>query len=245
MSAPELLVVIPARFESSRFPGKPLARILGVPMIVRVYDRVAAAVPRAQIMVATDDARIREVCRAERIEVAMTPRGCTTGTDRVFEAVRERDAEIVVNVQGDEPLIAPTDIQRVISAKRAHPDRVANAMCVISDRDDVTSGNVPKVVTRDDGTLVYMSRCPVPFIKNPQATVIYRRQVCIYAFTTAELSAFAAYGGQSPLEQPEDIEILRFLDLGIGVQMVEVEGSSIAVDVPADVARVEALLAAA
>jgi 3-deoxy-manno-octulosonate cytidylyltransferase (CMP-KDO synthetase) len=104
---------------------------------------------------------------------------------------------------------------------------------------------VPKVVTRDDGTLVYMSRCPVPFVKNPEAMVVYRRQVCIYAFTPAELRVFAGNGGQSPLEQPEDIEILRFLDLGIGVQMVEVGGSSVAVDVPGDVARVEAILSAA
>lgn len=242
MSTAGVLAVIPARYESSRFPGKPLARILGVPMIVRVHERVATAIPRGQILVATDDARIRDVCAAEGIEVVMTSPAHRTGTDRVHEAIRDRNAPLIVNVQGDEPLISGSDITAVLAAKRARPDRVANAMCVITDRSEIESPNVPKVLVREDGSLVYMSRSPVPFIRNGRARAGYFRQVCIYAFTPEELRAFAGLGRQSALEEPEDIEILRFLDLGIGVQMVEVSGASVAVDVPCDIARVEALM---
>ena len=240
-----VLAVIPARFGSSRFPGKPLAKILGVPLIVRVQRRVAAAIPGDQIIVATDDRRIREVCEGEGISVVMTPSDCATGTDRVREAVRGMDAEIVVNVQGDEPMVDAAAILDVIRAKRAHPDMVANAMSRITESADITSPNVPKVVCRGDGRLVYMSRAPIPFVKREGQVAEHFRQVCIYAFDATQLGAFAALGAQSKLEAPEDIEILRFLDLGIGVHMVRVDGTSIAVDVPEDVGRVEAALARA
>jgi 3-deoxy-manno-octulosonate cytidylyltransferase (CMP-KDO synthetase) len=240
-----VVAVIPARFASSRFPGKPLARILGVPLIVRVHRRVADAIPSDQVIVATDDDRIRKVCEGEGISVVMTPHDSVTGTDRVHEAVRGLDADIIVNVQGDEPMVDAAAIREVIRAKREHPDLVVNAMCRITEASDIASPHVPKVVCRADGRLVYMSRAPIPFVKKAGQVAEHFRQVCIYAFDRDQLAAFAAQGVQSKLEAPEDIEILRFLDLGIGVHMVRVGGTSIAVDVPEDIQRVEAALAIA
>jgi 3-deoxy-manno-octulosonate cytidylyltransferase (CMP-KDO synthetase) len=237
-----VVAVIPARFASSRFPGKPLARILGVPLIVRVHRRVADAIPSDQVVVATDDDRIRKVCESEGISVVMTPSDSVTGTDRVHEAVRGLDADIIVNVQGDEPMVDASAIREVIRAKRERPDLVVNAMCRITDEADILSPNVPKVVARADGRLVYMSRASIPFVKRAGHVAEHFRQVCIYAFDRRQLAAFAAAGGQSLMEAPEDIEILRFLDLDIGVHMVRVGGSSIAVDVPEDIGRVEAAL---
>ncbi len=236
------LVVIPARYGSSRFPGKPLVPIKGVPLILRVHAQAAAAFPSSRIIVATDDARISELCEASSVRVAMTSPGCLTGTDRVWEAVSHLDAELIINVQGDEPLVKGDDILAVLRAARAYRGGVVNAMCAIGERRDIDSPNVPKVVVNARNELVYMSRAPIPYVQAKGATVVYRRQVCIYGFTHDALRAFAHYGKKSVLEAPEDIEILRFLDLGIPVRMIEVSSASVAVDVPEDVPRVEDLL---
>lgn len=243
MPSDNVWAVIPARYASFRFPGKPLAQILGVPLVVRVYRRVATTFAANRIAVATDDERIREVCRAEGITTIMTSTTCLTGTDRVWEAASQLGAQLVVNVQGDEPMIRSDDITAVLAAKLERPDCVINAMCRIDSPEEIASPNVPKVVTNERGELAYMSRAPVPFVKDPRHAPSYFRQVCIYAFSLAELEAFAGAGRKSRLEGPEDIEILRFLDLGIPVRMVEVSGATIAVDEPGDVARVERLLA--
>jgi len=237
-------VVIPARYKSSRFEGKPLAMIDGTPMIVRVWQRCAAAVPADDVYVATDDDRIADVCRRAGIRVLMTPDDCLTGTDRVYHAARQVAADTYINVQGDEPLINPSDILTVLAAAREGGDTVVNAMCPIAEERDFRSTTVPKVVARPDGRLMYMSRAPIPTDK-AQGFVTAMKQVCIYAFTAEALGAFASAGRKTPLEAIEDIEILRFLELGYEVRMVEVSGASIAVDVPEDVARVEEVLRAA
>ncbi|MFQ5801474.1 MAG: 3-deoxy-manno-octulosonate cytidylyltransferase [Candidatus Methylomirabilales bacterium] len=237
-----VVAIIPARYGSSRFPGKPLAMVLGVPLIIRVFQQVVTAFPSEQVIVATDDGRIREVCEGAGIRVVMTSAICPTGTDRVWEAASELEAEMIVNVQGDEPLVRTEDILAVVWSKRANPGHVVNAMCTITDRRDIVSPNVPKVVVNERDELVYMSRAPIPYVKAEDVVHVHRRQVCIYGFNRAELRAFAEYGHKSRLEKTEDIEILRFLDLGIPVRMVEVSEASVAVDVPEDVPRVERLL---
>ena len=171
----------------------------------------------------------------------MTSPECLTGTDRVFEASQQIEADLFVNVQGDEPLIDPADVIRVIAAAAAHPGVVVNAMCPIDTEADFRSVNVPHVAAAPDGRLLYMSRAAIPTTKD-LAFAWGRRQVCIYAFPRAALTAFAATGVKTPLEELEDIEILRFLELGIPVHMVALESVSIAVDVPSDVERVEAAL---
>lgn len=241
MAVREFALVIPARYASSRFPGKPLALIAGQSLIRRVWDRCIRAVDPADVFVATDDAGIREHCESQRMQVLMTPSSCLTGTDRVYEASRQLAAGTVLNVQGDEPLIEPSDILKVIDAARRHPGEVINAYCGISEESDFRSPSVPKTLIRPDGRLMYMSRAAVPITKTLEFRQAWK-QVCIYAFPPEPLRAFADHGRKSRLEQIEDIEILRFLELGFEVRMIEVSGASIAVDLPEDVARVEAAL---
>ena len=243
MSTEGVVVVIPARFASSRFPGKPLAEINGTPMIIHVFQRVIEAVPPFQVLVATDDQRISDTCYEAGVRVVMTPSSCLTGTDRIWKAVQNINAEIVVNVQGDEPLVDPATILAVIEAKKENPDCVVNAMSRINDAKSVKNPNVPKVLVDRNARLLYMSRAVVPYAASGATIPTYFRQVCVYAFDKAELGAFAKHDGKSRLEEPEDIEILRFLDLGIPVKMVEVQPSSIAVDTPEDLVRVEGILA--
>jgi 3-deoxy-manno-octulosonate cytidylyltransferase (CMP-KDO synthetase) len=235
------LVVIPARYRSSRFPGKPLAALLGRPMILHVWSRCVEAVGTERVAIATDDERIRAVCEGAGARVVMTSEQCLTGTDRVFETARVIKADVYVNVQGDEPLVSKADLESVIEAARAHPDEIINAMCSIQTEADFRSLTVPKVVSRPDGRLLYMSRAAIPGSKDAG---FHRadRQVCIYAFPRRSLEAFAALNARSALEVVEDIEILRFLELGFEVRMVRVSDHSVAVDTPEDLERVRALM---
>jgi 3-deoxy-manno-octulosonate cytidylyltransferase (CMP-KDO synthetase) len=234
----DFAIVIPARFASSRFPGKPLVPLLGKPMIRHVWERCVQAVAADEVFVATDDARIRAACEGFGARVLMTGSDCLTGTDRVAEAARQIGHAFVVNVQGDEPMLDPSDILAVAAAHRAHPQAVVNGMAPIDDERDYRSRNVPKVLAAPDGRLLYMSRAPVPADKGDTFRGA-QRQVCIYAFSREHLARFAACPAKTPLEAIEDIEILRFLELGIEVRMVAVAGGSLAVDTPEDVTRVE------
>ncbi|MEX0732983.1 MAG: 3-deoxy-manno-octulosonate cytidylyltransferase [Aquisalimonadaceae bacterium] len=237
----DCLILIPARYASSRFPGKPLVDVAGKTLLRRVWERCAPVLGPESVVVATDDQRIATHCEAEGMRWVMTPDTCLTGTDRLAAAAEELRADLYINVQGDEPMIRPADVREVIEAARRFPGDVLNAVCDIIDEGDYFSVNVPKVVARPDGRLLYMSRSPIPGNKDGAFTPA-NKQVCIYAFPPQALRDFAAQGRKTPLEATEDIEILRFLELGYGVRMVPVSGGSIAVDVPEDVARVAAAL---
>ncbi len=242
----KIAIVIPARYESTRFPGKPLALINGVPMIIWVYHKcVESGHPVEDIYVATDDERIAKVCRERLAKVIMTPKNCPTGTDRIAEAAKVIDADMIVNVQGDEPLVSPTDIVKVIEAARGNPRVVHNAMCRLQDVEaELSNRNVPKIVAAPDGKLIYASRATIPISKTGTVyTEQIRKQVCIYAFPKEALRRFAVHQ-KTPAELVEDIEILRFLELGIPVYMTEVSSTSIAVDTPADLIRVKEALRA-
>jgi len=234
-------IVIPARWQSTRFPGKPLTPIAGRPMLDRVYERCVAAIGPSSVFVATDSDAIRDHCARAGMACVMTSSSCLTGTDRVHEAAQRIDADVLINVQGDEPLIDPADIQQVIRASERMPGAIVNAMCRINDERDYRSRTVPKVVAAPDGRLLYMSRAPIPGDKSGTFRGA-RKQVCVYAFPGELLARFAACERKTPLEEVEDIEILRFLELGYEVRMVEVSGASIAVDTPEDVTRVEGAL---
>jgi len=238
-----VVAVIPARYQSSRLPGKPLVLIAGKSLIQRTWERTTQALDPGCVYVATDDDRIAQHCAGFGAQVLMTSDGCLTGTDRVHEAARQVAADIYVNVQGDEPLLDPAVIDAVLAESRRHPDCVVNAMSAIDDDDDFRSPTVPHVVAAPDGRLLYMSRAAIPTDKEFARRDSWR-QVCVYAFPPAALEEFARCETKTPLESIEDIEILRFLELGIPVQMVTVVAGSIAVDVPGDVARVEAILEA-
>lgn len=235
----EFAIIIPARYKSSRFPGKPLAMIKGTPLIKRVWDICIKAVPKEQVFVATDDNRIQKYCINNNMNVLLTSESCLTGTDRVYEASLQIDADLYINVQGDEPTLNPRDIS-LIASQATNAD-VVNAMCSITNESDFMNPNVPKVVTRLDGKLLYMSRAGVPSNKTSKF-VTAMKQVCIYAFSKKALHDFYHNRKKTPLEEIEDIEILRFLELGYDVHMVKVSSSSLAVDIPEDILKVEEYL---
>jgi 3-deoxy-manno-octulosonate cytidylyltransferase (CMP-KDO synthetase) len=230
-------IVIPARYQSSRFPGKPLVDILGKPMIQRVWEQCCQAVPENLVYVATDDDKIEKVCENFGAQVIMTSSSCLTGTDRLAEANKSLNCDFIVNVQGDEPLINPSDIQSVINAYILKPEQIVNAMCEIKDESEFRSFTVPKVVVTKSGILMYMSRSPIPISKNNEYKKAFK-QVCIYAFSKSHLSMFSSQSQKTTNEAIEDIEILRFLENDIPVKMIEVSQSSIAVDVPDDLKKV-------
>lgn len=226
-------VVIPARFKSSRFPGKPLVNICGKPMIQHVWERCCEAVGISKVFVATDDKRISQAVTEFGGQSIMTSPDCLTGTDRLAEANETLNCDFLINVQGDEPLINPQHINAVIS-KFLETGHVTNAMCPITSEQEFCSLTVPKVTFTKSKRLMYMSRAGIPLTKNGSFEFSYK-QVCIYAFSKEQLKFFASYPTKTQHEDVEDIEILRFLESDYYVDMVEVEAGSLAVDIPEDI----------
>ena len=236
-------VIIPARFSSSRFPGKPLVNLLGKPMIIWVADICAKAIGTENVYVATENKEIALVTKNYGYKSIMTSSDLLTGTDRVAEAAKKIDSDIYINVQGDEPLIDFRDIRKIIKLKKENFDYVINAYTEINNKENVKNINLPKVVTNEKEELIYMSRNPIPGLKNSDNSLPkYYKQVCIYAFNINELTSFRNFGRKSFLENNEDIEILRFLELDKIIKMFKVKKSSLAVDVPNDVINVEKAL---
>ncbi|MGY5449829.1 3-deoxy-manno-octulosonate cytidylyltransferase [Agarivorans sp. MS3-6] len=235
-------VVIPARYESSRFPGKPLVDICGKPMIQHVWERCCLAVGQGKVYVATDDERIQNAVESFGGKVVMTSSECLTGTDRLAEANLQLDCDFIINVQGDEPIINPKDINIVIEAF-LKTGNVTNAMCSITSEQEFRSFTVPKVTFSQTGKLLYMSRAGIPQTKAGGYEFGYK-QVCIYAFSKEHLEFFYSKKVKTLHEQVEDIEILRFLESDYIVEMIEVESGSLAIDVPSDVQPVIRVLGA-
>lgn len=237
------VVLIPARFKSTRYPGKPLVPLLGKPMVLWVAELSAKAVGAENVYVATEDQRIADVVATAGFNAVMTTDTCLTGTDRLAEAALQVKADIYINVQGDEPLVNPADICKAIDAKRANMSAIINGYSWISDNENPASVNIPKVITTENNKLIYMSRQALPGFKDQKcAPTRYKKQICIYAFTAEELAMFKSFGRKSELEFSEDIEILRFLEFGKTIEMYETQPGSLAVDIPEDVAPVEAAL---
>lgn len=237
---PKGAIVIPARYQSSRFPGKPLADILGRPMIQHVYDKCCQAIDPSYVYVATDSHQIKSVVQSFNGKVIMTSSDCLTGTDRLAEANDYLNQEFLINVQGDEPMIDPASISSAYNYMANDSSQVLNCYSKI-ENNEIDMETVPKVVISESGRLLYMSRGGCPFDKegNPQAKY---KQVCIYGFNRKHLSIFRERSSKSINEETEDIEILRFLDLDVSVQMLEVSGRTIAVDTPEDLERVKKCL---
>jgi 3-deoxy-manno-octulosonate cytidylyltransferase (CMP-KDO synthetase) len=253
------IAIIPARFHSTRLPGKPLLDICGRPMIVRVCERALAARNIARVLVATDDERIRDAVRAAGYEAVMTRADHASGSDRLAEAVAALDEsfEIVVNVQGDEPLISPSTIERAVAALDEDAEAVVATTCEpIREAADVLSPDVVKVVTDARGYALYFSRAPIPFPREavrrygsliavldaePALLANFRKHTGLYAYRRDFLLAFARLP-QSRLEREESLEQLRILEHGAGVRVVEVEETSIGVDTQADLERVREIV---
>jgi 3-deoxy-manno-octulosonate cytidylyltransferase (CMP-KDO synthetase) len=240
-SVMKIICVIPARYASSRFPGKPLADIEGKPMIWWVYRQALKVETFQTVYVATDDDRIASECKRLGMRFIMTANDHQTGTDRVGEVARKIEADLYINVQGDEPLITPDAIKRAIEP--FYEDKriaVTNLMTEIKRQSDLIDSTVPKVVVNSRNEAVYLSRLPVPYPKETEGLKYYK-QVCVYGFTPQSLEAFSGLS-KGPAERAEDIELLRFIENGIPVKMVEVEKDTIAVDTPSDLKLVKNLI---
>ncbi len=243
-----LLGIIPARYASTRFPGKPLHLIAGKPLIQHVVERCRLAKSLTEIIVATDDERIAAVVRPfARVE--MTREDHPSGTDRVAEVLDRVGGDGAVNIQGDEPLIEPSVIDAVANALAG--SEMSTASTRIRSETDYDDPNVVKVVVSVSGRALYFSRRTIPYLrdaaKEPVAGQLaafpFLRHLGIYGYRRETLSRLVRLP-VSALEQAEKLEQLRALENGIGIAVVPVEHESIGVDVPADVERVERLLRA-
>lgn len=233
----DFVIVIPARHDSTRFPGKPLIDLKGKSMIERTYNQCLKAAPKHKIYVATDDLKIYKHCEDKKINVKMTSKKCLTGTDRVAEFAESIKANYYINVQGDEPLFNPNDILKIIENLNYEKKDILNGYCKISNKDEFYSTSTPKVVFKTNGELMYMSRSPIPGNKKNEFSIGFR-QVCIYAFTKESLVLFSNHKNKTPIEMIEDIEILRFIELGMKVKMIELSNKSIPVDNHEDIEKV-------
>jgi 3-deoxy-manno-octulosonate cytidylyltransferase (CMP-KDO synthetase) len=232
--------VIPARFCSTRLPGKPLLSIAGKPLIQWVYESASRARSLERVIVATDDLRI--ICAVEAFggEARITRSDHLSGTDRVAELAAAIEADVFINVQGDEPLIAPATIDSVCAPFVDDPDlQIATARIRIADPQEAENPHVVKVVTDRDGRALYFSRSPIPYTRRAPAE--FFRHIGIYGYRRDFLRALSSLR-PSPLEYTEALEQLRFLENGYRVQVVEVSEDSLGIDTPEDVERVRPLL---
>lgn len=241
----KIICVIPARYQSTRFPGKPLADIMGRPMIWWVYQQCKKVKAFDEIYIATDSYKIEEACNDLQIPVQLTSDKHLTGTDRVGEVARKVPADLIINVQGDEPLLEPSTIEAAIRPFYDNPElQVTNLMTKIKDPIEVVNSTVPKVITNRDGVGIYLTRATAPYPKGSIAFNYYK-QVCVYGFKPEALRFFCEYGqnyGKAKVEAVEDIEILRFIENGYKVQYIEVESDTVAVDTEKDLIKVRQII---
>ncbi len=238
----KIIGVIPARYQSSRFPGKPLVPICGKPMIYRVYQQAKKVPEFDEVYIATDDERIRSTCEEFGMPVIMTSDRHATGSDRVAEVASKVDGDLFVNVQGDEPVIAPEMIQQVISIFTEDPTVLFGSLKKeITDPDEIKAYSTVKVVTDDKGDALYFSRSVIPSnIKDGKLARVFRH-VGIYAYKKDFLLKFASME-QTELELGEGIEPLRAMQKGYKIRLKETNYSSIGVDLPEHIAMVEQVM---
>jgi 3-deoxy-manno-octulosonate cytidylyltransferase (CMP-KDO synthetase) len=239
------VALIPARFESTRLPGKPLADICGRTMIERVYRRAASAKSVGLVMVATDDERVRSAVERFGGLVKMTDAAHASGTDRLAEVAQDLECDLVVNVQGDEPLIEPAMIDEAVAPFAADATlMMATLRRRIDDPADLANPNVTKVVTDRDGYALYFSRAPVPYVRDAPSAgsppAAYKH-IGLYVYRREFLLAFARLA-PTPLERAERLEQLRAIEHGFRIKVVETAFDSIGVDTPEDLERVRRLV---
>jgi 3-deoxy-manno-octulosonate cytidylyltransferase (CMP-KDO synthetase) len=244
----KIVGVIPSRWGSTRFPGKSLALISGKPMIQWVVERVKQAKMLDAVLVATDDDRIAECVNAlniPNVQVAMTRSDHPTGTDRIAEAVHQVEADAIINIQGDEPLIDPKLIDELAAVISSGEWDMATAATPIVDEEQIHDPSVVKALFNRHGQALYFSRATIPHIREPEGISCagtYWRHIGIYAYRRDYLLQFVA---EPPcaLENLEKLEQLRALDMGCRMKVIQTEDFGIGVDVPEDIAKAEALLA--
>ena len=234
--------LIPARFAASRFPGKPLAEIAGVPLVQRVWEGARSARRLSRVIVATEDERIAVACRGFGAEVALTSPDHMTGTDRIAEVAASLDEAIIVNIQGDEPLIEGAVIDAAVDALAADPSVSMSTVVHPADPDALDDPNRVKVVMDRNGRALYFSRSRIPYVRDG-ATMRMWQHVGLYAYRREFLLAFVKLA-PTALERAESLEQLRALENGYAIKVATIEGAwrSVPVDVPGDIDLVEAVL---
>ncbi|MDB5818738.1 MAG: 3-deoxy-D-manno-octulosonate cytidylyltransferase [Rhizobacter sp.] len=237
-------IVIPARFASTRLHGKPLADIWGKPMIQHVHERATEVTQADMVVVATDDERVAFAVRSFGGTAVMTSPEHASGTDRLVEVMRGLDAELYVNLQGDEPLVRPADIDRLIEGMKAAPSVQVGTFCHAITREEAADPNMVKVVLAHDDTALYFSRSPIPYERDAgSAPVSYLKHVGVYAYRREVLTRYSALPA-SPLEAAEKLEQLRLMSAGIAIRVWQVEPTGPGVDTQEGLETVRALMKA-
>lgn len=234
----QALCVIPARYASTRLPGKPLADICGKPMIVRVYERVKETKNIGDIIVATDDERIKEVVEASGGKAYLTAKNHPTGTDRIAEVVQNyQNADIILNVQGDEPLIEPSVLDKLLDVfQRKNPPPMATVKVPMTSINEINNPSNVKVITDRQENAIYFSRSPLPYFRSENKIPVYKH-IGIYAYKRDFLLKFA-HLPQTPLEKAEMLEQLRALEHGYRIFVIESKKNFIGVDTKEDLEKV-------
>jgi 3-deoxy-manno-octulosonate cytidylyltransferase (CMP-KDO synthetase) len=238
----KVLGVIPARWASTRFPGKPLKQIAGKAMIHRVWDQTKKSAIISEVVIATDDKRIADYCRVNDLDFVMTSSSHPTGSDRLAEVADKISADVYVNVQGDEPLIEPEAIDAVTSCLLTAMDRgieLATGYIEKASGEQLDDPSIVHLVPSMDGCVITFTRLPVPYplVETMQRTV----HVGLYAFTRKALKLFSKLE-RGPVERAESIEVIRYLEHGYRIACVPVTPGSFGVDTPEDLIKVEAIL---
>lgn len=240
MSTLRIAAVIPARLSSTRLSRKVLRTIAGRPMVEWVWRAAQSSGRMDPVVVATDAEEVAAMCRERGIPVAMTSADCASGSDRVFEVARQVDADIYVNIQGDEPTLT-ADFFTPLLDLFARPEVDVATLAVRCPAEEFANPNAVKVVTALDGRALYFSRATIPFDRDAAGFAGYRKHLGIYAYRKAALERFAALR-PSPLEKLEKLEQLRLLENGIAIYVADAPRDTIGVDTEEDLARAEAAL---
>jgi len=241
---PHVVIVIPARFGSTRLPGKPLVSLAGKPMIQHVYERATMAGQADRVIVATDDERIVKAVETFGGTARMTRPDHRTGTERVAEVAAHETGDVFVNVQGDEPLLDPVAVDTAVNALLEEPAAaIATVATLIKTPADIMDPNVVKTVLDFDSNGIYFSRAPIPWVRDTGGKIQVRhlKHLGLYVFQRDALLEYPTLP-QGELERIEQLEQLRWLENGWKIRVAEVEHDAVSVDVPEDVARVEKLL---
>jgi len=241
-----IIGIIPARYDSKRFPGKVLADILGKPLIQRVYEQSKKVELLDDVLIATDNKKIFQVVGKFAGKAIMTSSNCRSGTDRLAEVARGLDADIFVNIQGDEPLISPQVVTKVTQALiKDKTIDIATVARKITSPEELNNPNVVKVVIDNDGFALYFSRAQIPYVRHPlelkNLSSVSYKHIGLYAYRREFLLNFVQMK-QSPLEKVEDLEQLRALQNGYKIKVVITEYDSIGVDTKEDLERVRKIL---
>jgi 3-deoxy-manno-octulosonate cytidylyltransferase (CMP-KDO synthetase) len=244
MTKPYVVAVIPARYGSTRLPGKPLVLLAGKPMVQHVHDRTKLASTVDRVIVATDDQRIVDAVEGFKGEARMTRADHRTGTERIAEVAAHEQGDVFLNVQGDEPLIDPESIDAAVNALLEEPAaQISTVVTPIRQPADIMDPNVVKAVLDFDENALYFSRAPIPWVRDTQhkVHVNYWKHLGLYVFQRDALIEYPTLP-QGELERIEQLEQLRWLENGWKIRVAEVAHDAVSVDVPEDVARVEKLL---